>query len=105
MADEMGLSTVLRASPVSGVDRDATRPGVMRSRAGNERAMWLIAIHVGCLVLALACAIALALCVSAPVRTSNGVPVDRELDSGADVPTVFEIDGDTVQRFGAAFSR
>ena len=61
MADQMGLSTVFGASAVSGVGRDVTRAGVLRSRGVDQRTMLLVAIHVGCLVLALVCVLALAL--------------------------------------------
>ena len=56
--------------------------------SGNPLLWWLVAISVGCLLMAMVCAAALSRFGSASAVTSRTAPVDQELD----VPTFYEID-------------
>jgi hypothetical protein len=99
MANGVGVSAAARVTAVQYSRLRTTVPDP-KDPSGNPLLWWLVAISVGCLLIAMVCAAALSRLGSAV--TSRTVPVDQELD----VPTFYEIDGGELPaRLGPALAR
>ena len=102
MATGVGISAAARVTTVQ-YSRPRTTVPNPKDPSGNPLLWWLVAISVGCLLIAMVCAAALSRFGSASAVTSRTVPVDQELD----VPTFYEIDdgGESLARLGPALAR
>jgi hypothetical protein len=101
VADGVDVSAAARVTAVQYSRPKRTVPNP-KDPSGNPLLWWLVAISVGCLLIAMVCAAALSRFGLASAVTSPTVPVDQELD----VPTVYEIDGgESLARLGPALAR
>jgi hypothetical protein len=101
VADGVDVSAAARVTAVQ-YSRPRTTVSNPKDPSGNPLLWWLVAISVGCLLVAMVCAAALSRFGSASAVTSRTVPVDQELDA----PTFYEIDeGESLARLGPALSR
>jgi hypothetical protein len=101
MADGVDVSAAVRVTTVQDSRPRTTVPNP-KDPSGNPLLRWLVAISVGCLLMAMVCAAALSRFCSASAVTSRTAPVDQELD----VATFYEIDGgESLLRLGPALAR
>ena len=101
MATGVDISAAARVTVVQ-YSRPRTTVPNPKDPSGNPLLWWLVAISVGCLLIAMVCAAALSRFGSASAVTSRTAPVDQELD----VPTFYEIDGgESLARLGPALAR
>src|SRR5215510_2670529 len=98
MATGVDISAAARVTAVQ-YSRPRTTVPNPKDPSGNPLLWWLVAISVGCLLIAMVCAAALSRLGSAV--TSRTVPVDE-----LDVPTFYEIDArESPARLGPAVAR
>ena len=103
MADRTSVSAAVGATVLR-----ESRPEATISKenvaSGNPLLWWLVVISVGCLLMAMVCAAALARVAPIPRITSSTVPTDQE--AVRDVPTCYEIEGGgSLLRLHPAFAR
>jgi hypothetical protein len=78
----------------------------MKEAPASPLSLELVAVFIGCLLMAMLCVGALARLAPGPVTTAAGSPTEQEIQSQRDGRAIYEIDGGgTLVPFHPAFAR